>query len=455
MTHAEGVEPERVRALNGRPFRPGRYILYWMDASQRASGNPALEHAIALGNGLRLPVVVAFGLTPRYPEANLRHYAFMVEGLRETAAVLRERGIRFTLRIGEPAAVALNLAAEAAALVVDCGYLRHQRAWRAEVAAKAPCAVFQVEGDAAVPVEVSYGREAWNAAVLRRRILPLLPRFLRPLPEQEPGRSSLGLDVSGEDLGDGEGLLSRLNLDRSIPPVPLPAGTAAARARLSWFLEEGLPRYAEGRNDPSAAVTSGLSPYLHFGQISPGEIARRVGEVGGPGAEAFLEELIVRRELAINFVHYNPRYDSWEGLPAWSRETIARHAGDPRPALYPPDALEHGETDDPIWNAAQMELRRAGTIHGYLRMYWGKHLLLWTADPEKAFRLALYLNNRYALDGRDPASYAGVGWCFGLHDRPFPERPVWGKVRPMSRRGIEAKFDLRAYVARVNSLQEE
>ncbi len=448
------VEPERVRHLNDRPLQGGRYVLYWMQASQRGSGNPALAHAISLADELRLPVVVGFGLTPSYPEATLRPYAFMAQGLQEVARDLEERGIRWVLRVGEPPAVALALAQDAALLVTDRGYLRHGRAWREEVAARAPCPVVEVEGDAVVPVELAYSRGAWSAAVLRRRITPLLPRFVRPLPERAPRRSSRGIDVPGEDPESLPELLARLPIDRSVPPVSLPGGTAAARARLAQFLEQGLPRYAAERNDPGAAATSGLSPYLHFGQISPVEVALRVQGSGGPGAEAFLEELVVRRELALNFVLYNPNYDTFEGLPPWAQATLRRHAADPRPALYSPAELEEGRTEDPIWNAAQTELRLTGAIHGYLRMYWGKQILLWVPQPEEAFRIALHLNNRYALDGRDPSSYAGVGWCFGLHDRPFPERPVWGKVRPMTRRGIEGKFDLGPYLARVQALKE-
>ncbi|MCX7856287.1 MAG: deoxyribodipyrimidine photo-lyase, partial [Anaerolineae bacterium] len=207
-----GVEPERVRPRNDRPLRRGRYILYWMQASQRASGNPALEHAIALANKLRLPVLVGFGLAPSYPEATLRPYAFMAEGLREVAKALEERRIRFVLRVGEPPAVALELAHDAALVVADRGYLRHQRAWRAEVAARAPCPVVEVEGDAVVPVELAYGKEAWSAAVLRRRIQPLLPRFLRPLPERAPEKSALGLEVPGEDPARIVSLLDRLPL---------------------------------------------------------------------------------------------------------------------------------------------------------------------------------------------------------------------------------------------------
>ncbi|MEN3010571.1 MAG: deoxyribodipyrimidine photo-lyase [Candidatus Bipolaricaulaceae bacterium] len=442
------MEAERIRRLNSAPLRTARYVLYWMQTAQRAAENPALEFALALAREHKLPVVVAFGLGLRSPEANLRRYVFLLEGLFQVAAALKDRGIRFSLRTGELSQEFLTLAREAACAVMDGAYLRPQRAWQAEVAQRAPCTVFQVDTEVVVPVELAYPREAVNAAVLRRRIHPLLSRFLRALPEQDPPRSSLPLELPGREETLSLRVLEALPVDRSVPPVELPAGTEAARRRLARFVEEKLTRYHEDRNDPSKDGTSGLSPYLHFGQISPVEVARRVAEVGGPGAEAFLEELVVRRELAFNFVVYNPQYDAFAGLPRWAQETLRRHAQDPRSALYTLEELEEGRTHDPLWNAAQAELRAAGKIHGYLRMYWGKQFLRWTHDPEDAFRWALYLNNKYALDGNDPASYAGVGWCFGLHDRPFPERPLWGKVRPMTGAGLRGKRGPRVYIAR-------
>jgi len=448
MWRQNPIEPERIRPANARPIRSGRFVLYWMQAAQRAEWNPALTLAIALGNERKLPVVVGFGLTPNYPEANLRHYAFMVEGLTEVQRKLAERRILFLVRVGNPAEVALELAQEAAAVVMDSGYLRHQRAWRELVAKNSPCLALEVEGEVVVPVRLAYPKEAWSAQALRRKISPLLERFLRPLPELEPEKSSLGLDLPGQDLRDPLAVLAGLPLDRSVPPVGLPSGTEAARARLLEFLEKKLSRYPEDRNNPGVDGTSGLSPYLHFGQISPVEVAWRAVQVGGPGAQAFLEELIVRRELAVNFVFYNPNYDRFEGLPAWAKETLRQHASDPRPARYTLEELEEARTEDPLWNAAQMELLRTGKIHGYMRMYWGKGFLRGTKDPEEAFRFALHLNNKYALDGRDPSSYAGVGWCFGLHDRPFPERPIFGKVRPMTEAGLRRKFPVETYLAR-------
>lgn len=435
------IEPERIHRLNDRPSARGQYVLYWMQASQRAFWNPALEFAIDLANEHKLPVLVVFGLTPNYPEANLRHYAWMLQGLREAAQALRERDIGFVMRLGNPPDVALSLADRAAVLVTDRGYLRHQRAWRAYLAERASCSVIEIEGDAVVPVETAYPRQAVSAAVLRRRIQPLLPRFLRPLQEQAP-QVRANFDEPSLDLDSLENIFAQLEVDRLVEPVDLPSGTHAARAQLRSFLEKNLARYAELRNDPRHDATSGLSPYLHFGQISPVEIAWEVSRVDHPSAHVFLEELIIRRELAINFVWYNPNYDTWAGLPQWAQQTLQAHAADPRPAIYSLNQLESAQTDDPIWNAAQSALIRTGRMHNYLRMYWGKRLLVWTAHPEEALRMGLYLNNKYALDGRDPNSYAGVGWCFGLHDRPFSERPIFGKVRPMTPEGFTRKYGM-------------
>ncbi len=324
------IEAERVHLRNDRPTRNGQYVLYWMQASQRASWNPALEHAIALGDQLGVPVVACFGLTPDYPEANLRSYTFLLGGLEETARALAERGLQCVTRVGDPPQVALDLARDAAAVVTDCGYLRHQRLWREAVAKGAPCPVVEMESDLVVPVELAYPRQAWSAVVLRRRIQPLVPSFLRPLLDRAPRHSSLQLEVWGEDSQDLSALLAALPIDRSVSPVALVPGTEAARARLARFIEDDLSRYAEARRDPAAAGTFGLSPYLHFGQISPVEVAWQVSQPGGPGADAFLEEFVVRRELAINFVHYNLHYDAYSGLPSWARDTRRRS---------PPDCL--------------------------------------------------------------------------------------------------------------------
>ena len=450
------VEDTRCRRLNERDQRRGRYVLYWMQQSQRASFNPALERAIAVANRAGLPVLVAFGLMDDYPEANLRHYRFMLEGLRDVATTLARRGIGFVVRRGAPGDVAVALAQDAALMVCDRGYLRHQKAWWQDVAARAPCGVIQVEGDVVVPLEAASDKVEAAARTLRPKLHRLWEEYLTPLEDAPVRQSSHDLPIASIDVADIEGVLGGLKLDRSVPPVRrLRGGTSEARRRLWEFVGASLDGYAAGRSEPAAFQCSLLSPYLHFGQISPVEIALAVRDARqGADADrrAYLEELIVRRELAANFVQFEPRYHDYAGLPGWARATLEAHRADPRPHVYTREQLETACTHDRYWNAAMHEMVHTGFMHNYMRMYWGKKILEWTPDPETAFQTTLYFNNRYFLDGRDANSYANVAWIFGAHDRPWPERPVFGKVRAMTATGLERKFDMAAYLRAVDAL---
>ena len=248
-------------------------------------------------------------------------------------------------------------------------------------------------------------------------------------------------------------MIARLNVDSSVTPAPdYTGGTEQAKRRLEEFISRKLDGYDTRRNDPNLDGTSNLSPYLHFGQISPLYIALQVGETSSSGKDAFLEELIVRRELSFNFVYYNHQYDSYECLPPWTRRTLEFHLRDRREYVHSLEEFETAKTHDPYWNAAQREMMLTGKMHGYMRMYWGKKILEWSKSPEEGFRIALHLNNKYELDGRDPNGFAGVAWCFGKHDRAWAERPVFGKVRYMNAAGLKRKFDADAYVQRVERI---
>ncbi|MFO8034070.1 MAG: deoxyribodipyrimidine photo-lyase, partial [Candidatus Bipolaricaulota bacterium] len=401
------IPNERISVLREGTESGGRYVLYWMQASQRTRDNPALEYAVRQADARDLPVLVYFGLTESYPEANLRHYTFLVEGLAEVQQSLAERGIAFGVRHGAPLDGAVTLAADAALLITDRGYLRHQKRWYRHVVSRVRCPVIQVEGDVVVPVETAYPREAYNAAVLRRKITGYIEYFLAPLEEHAPHVPARG--IGDDDAVDLDKLVKGLDIDRTAGPVHgQQGGTANALSTLNRFIDDQLPRYASSRNEPGDDNQSGLSPYLHFGQISPVEIAQRVRATGGEGADSFIEQVVVRRELAMNYVHYNSGYDTLAGLPRWARVTLQAHASDPRDHLYTAEHLEKARTHDPYWNAAQIELLTIGRMHGYMRMYWGKKILEWSTSPEEAMRVALWLNNRYELDGRDPNSYAGV-----------------------------------------------
>ena len=452
------IHGERVQTLNERETRgEGSYVLYWMQRAQRAANNHALEFAIREANQRQLPLLAVFGITQRFPDANARSYAFMLEGLRETKEALAKRGILLEVRLEPPVEAVRDTADAAAVVVVDRGYLRVERRWRERVARRVACPVVQVETDVVVPVETASPKEEYAAYTIRPKIHDHLNSFLRPLEETELERGTLDRVDCGLKLEDIETLLERMRINRSATRVGVfQSGAAEAHRLLDAFIEKKLDRYDEERNDPSQDYLSHMSPYLHFGQISPLEVALRVRHAEGAGQEnrdAYLEELIVRRELSMNFCLYNPEYDSLDGLPDWARKTLHEHAGDERTHVYDMKAFESAATHDPYWNAAQREMLLTGKMHGYMRMYWGKKILEWTPRPETAMRIALALNNRYELDGRDPNGYTGVAWCLGKHDRAWAEREVYGKVRYMSAGGLERKFDIDGYVRKVDDLR--
>jgi len=428
-----------------------------MQQSQRESHNPALEYAIKNANLLHQTVMVLFVLTEQYPEANERHFAFMLQGLREVAVSLSKRGAPFVLRRGDAVQVVPEFARNASMLVCDRGYLRHQRAWRTRIAREVDCPVFQVEGDVVVPVDLVSDHAEYAARTIRPKILRIRDRFLRRLPRTQLKRRSSSAPIGdGLDPLDAEGTLAGLGIDRSVARVHrFKGGTAEARKRLRQFSNRGLVEYALARNDPADPRCSTLSPYLHFGQISPVEVALRVRGTENcslADREAFLEQTVVRRELAINFVLHQRRYDHYSAVPDWARRSLQNHEKDARPYIYPLATLETAETHDPYWNAAMREMLKTGFMHNYMRMYWGKKIMEWSSSPQRAYRTILRLNNKYFIDGRDPSSFASIAWLFGLHDRPWTERNVFGLIRYMNAAGLERKFDIKRYVHWTKSL---
>jgi deoxyribodipyrimidine photo-lyase len=451
--------PERVSVGNDRVLGQGDYVLYWMQSSHRTRWNHALSAAIRTANRQHLPLLVFFALDPAYPEANARSYRFMLEGLADVAADLPSLGTRLIVRTGPPPRLLAACAKHASLVVTDQGYLRPQLAYFREAAALLRCPLVRVESNVIVPVMAASPREEYSAATFRPKVMGASSRFLDPPPEEQvDARREIDPDPGMPDcMPDAnpaliERTLAAIRADESVGRGLFPGGQSAAAARFDVFLSRDLDRYAQERNDPAGNIVSHMSPYLHFGQESPLRLALAAMDRDGPGPEAFLEELIVRRELAVNFVTYNPSYDSPACLPEWAAKTLRAHAGDPRPYRYSAAELEAASTHDPYWNAAQNEMRLTGKMHGYMRMYWGKKCIEWIPDPGEAFSVALALNNRYEIDGRDPNGYAGVAWCFGKHDRPFSERPVFGKVRYMSFDGLVRKFDMERYVAYVERL---
>lgn len=456
----QNIQVERVQQLNDRKVRAGEYVLYWMQQSQRAEYNHALEYAVEQANNADLPVLAVFGLMDGYPEANLRHYAFLLEGLKDVQQRLADRGIKLVVQRGEPAEVALAAGNKASLIVCDRGYLRHQKAWRKKVADKAPCRMLQVESDVVVPLEVVSDKAEYAARTIRPKIRKQLERWITELEHIPPKIKAVTSSVEGLQLDQIDEVLDALKIDRNVKSVnPLfRGGTAEAKKQFKAFLDNRLSHYSENRNQPQTDDVSYMAMYLHFGHISPVYLALQIRDAEACPEEdrdSFLEELIVRRELCCNFVHYTKDYDSFAGLPDWAKKTLNEHRTDRREHTYSLDRLENAETHDEYWNAAMNEMRFTGYMHNYMRMYWGKKVLEWSETPEQAYETTLTLNNKYFLDGRDPTSYGSVAWIFGLHDRPWKERAIFGKVRYMSASGLERKCDIGAYVQKVERLVKE
>lgn len=445
------IDDERVTPLNDHEPGDGDHVLYWMQAAVRTRDNHALEFAVRTANDLGLPLLVGFGLDPDYEDATARTLRFVVEGLRDVAAGLARRDIPFAFRHGPPAEIARELAGEAAAIVTDRNYLRDPRRWRREIAAESTVAMWEVEANVVVPVAVASDTREWAARTIRPKLHREYERFVVRLRTTPLDRSGSGLP-RGFSPDEPADVLRDLGVDQP-GESPLPGGENAAYATLTAFIDGALSGYGSGGEPVRDGGESHLSAYLHYGHISPVEILRRVLEQ--PASESrdeFVEEVLVRRELAHNFVWFEPDYDSFSALPDWARESLRDHGDDERPARYTKRELAEAATDDPYWNAAMVEMRETGLLHNRLRMYWGKRIIEWTNTPEYAYRVALELNNRYLLDGRDPNSFANVGWVFGLHDQAFKEREVFGKVRPMTAGGLERKIDADRYVSHVEEV---
>jgi len=442
-----------VQNLNESDVGDGDYVLYWMQSSQRAEQNHALEYAVQRANEMGQRLLVVFGLTDDYPEANLRHYAFMLEGLKDAQESLEERGIKMVVRRGPPDEVAVEAGKHASLIVTDRGYMRPQKKWRERVSKEAGCLVTQVESDVVVPVELASGKQEHAARTLRPRIGEYLEDFLVALTPTRVEKQSTNMRADGLDLSNIDRVLEGMNLDRSVGALGhlYTGGTSEAKKMFRRFLRNSFDGYVEHRNQPQTDDVSHMSKYLHFGHVSPIWLAleARKAKTKKDNIESFVEELVVRRELSMNFVFYNDDYDSFSNLPGWAKETLGEHKDDEREHLYTTKQLENAQTHDEYWNAAMKEMVHTGYMHNYMRMYWGKKILEWSNTPEHAYRTTLYLNNKYFLDGRDPNSFANVAWVFGQHDRSWTEREVFGKVRFMSAGGLARKTKPDQYVEKV------
>ncbi len=457
---------DRVHKLNDAPFRAkADYVLYWSQMNRRASSNHALDYAIALGNELKLPVLFYEGLGCTYPYANDRLHAFILQGVPDTAKAVRKRGVGYVFyprkRRADRNDIVYELTARAAALVTDDYPTFVAASHNARVPEKLDLAYFAVDSSCIVPMN-RFTKHEYAAYTIRPKIKKMLPDYLEAAPETRPAcrwhepAPRFHVELTPESV---EGLVASCEVDHSVAPSrDFIGGNAAANAHLEQFLQYNLIRYAKGRNEPSEKATSNLSPYLHFGHISSLEVAMRTMAYAKEhklGADEFLEELIVRRELAFNFARFGTQPQGFADLPDWARKTMDKHASDKRDPAFTDEQMERAQTYDPLWNATQRELLIRGKIHGYYRMYWGKKIIEWSRTYQGALDLMNRLHDRYSLDGRDPNTYTNTLWCFGLHDRPWFERPIFGVLRYMSFEGMKRKTDINAYIEEIAGLRPE
>jgi deoxyribodipyrimidine photo-lyase len=431
------------------PDPEGNCVIYWMQRAQRGFDNPALDVAVAAGNELGKPVVVFLAPVPFYPSANLRHYRFLAEGIPDIAEAVEKRNIGFVLRrFPEFSLLRFCDEVKPALVVGDENPMREPDAWRRQAARKLRVPLWTVDADVIVPSKL-LEKAQYAAHIIRPRLQARQSRFL-VAPENPAARVPWKKPRGLSSLAPHFDFTQDWQLDRSVSPVSQwRGGSKEALRLLGDFIQHKLPGYSSGRNKPEINQTSRLSPYLHFGHIGPVTAVLAVQKCDAPEAdkEAFLNQIITWRELSINLVRFNPDYDNFECGEPWAHRTLARHAKDPRPVVYTAEQLENAETHDPLWNAAQMEMVNTGWMHNYVRMYWAKKILEWSPSPVAAYRVAVGLNDKYELDGRDPNGYAGIAWSIvGKFDRPWFERPIFGQIRYMSGASTGKKFNSTKYI---------
>ena len=454
---------ERVQLLNEKPINESaNYVLYWMQMYKRAHDNHALNFAIEKANELDLPLVVYEGLKYYYPWASDRLHTFILEGVEEKRTAFDKLGATYCFYLqkdeNSPKQTVKTIANDAALVVTDdfpCFIIpKHNKV----ISEKAEVAVYAVDSNGIIPMS-RFEKEEYAAYTIRPKINRILDDYLVPFKKVKLRNRNTTIEIDCPDTEvtaeNISSLVSECQIDHSVPASDVyRGGTKSGRARLKKFVKDILPDYDVTRNKPELDGSSRLSSYLHFGFLSALEVALAVKDSSAPNdsKEAYLEELIVRRELSYNFTRFNENYDSLKALPNWVQETMRDHVNDERTYLYSLEQLENSETHDELWNAAQREIVKTGEMHNYVRMLWGKNVIAWTKDYEEAFTVLEHLNNKYCLDGRNPNSYAGILWCFGKHDRPWMERPVFGKMRYMTSNSTGKKFNSKKYIEWTNSL---
>jgi len=440
---------KRARQLNNLKIKSGS-VVYWLSRDQRVRDNWALLAAQELALANREKLIVVFTLSSQFIGASYRQYSFMLDGLAELDQALAAKNILFIIIPGDPVESVCKFIKEekVGALITDFSPLKISRAWKNKVASKLDCAFFEVDAHNIVPAWLASPKQEFGAYTIRPKINKLLADFLTDFPSLKKHPYSVNLKRNN----DYQKLIKNLDIDYSVDKVDsFKSGEKAANKAMNSFLNKRLPGYNLNRNNPLIDAQSNLSPYLHFGQLSAQRLALNVRKTVAPllDREAFLEELIIRRELADNFCLYNQNYDETEGFPDWAKKSIKKHANDKRAHIYSRHKLETAQTHDDLWNSAQKEMIKIGKMHGYMRMYWAKKILEWTPNVRVAMKEAIYLNDKYELDGRDPNGYAGIAWSIGgVHDRAWFERPIFGQIRYMNENGCRRKFKIDDYIKR-------
>lgn len=446
------INIKRVRTLKqGRPVIGP--VLYWMSRDQRIYDNWALAYAIESAENTDQPVMVVFNLVNNFPGASWRQYDFLIKGLKKVESGLSALNIHFIILIGDAVKTIPQFIRghNISRMIVDFDPLKIKRAWLSGVLEQISITVDEVDAHNIVPCWIASDKEEFSARTFRTKISRLLPEFL----DNYPPLVSQHVKFIKQRI-NWEAIAIALKTDRTVRPVEwLTPGAKGAMTVLGRFIEKKINSYKEKRNDPNTDMTSGLSPYLHFGHISAQRIAMEVIKniQRNENTDTFLEELIIRRELSDNFCYYNPLYDSIATFKPWAMKTLDEHRADEREYIYTAEQFEQALTHESLWNAAQRQMVHTGRMHGYLRMYWAKKILEWSASPEEALSIALKLNDKYQLDGRDPNGYAGCAWSIGgVHDHAWSEHNIFGKIRYMNRAGCERKFDVNRYIQRIDQI---
>jgi deoxyribodipyrimidine photo-lyase len=442
------VDSRRIMLLQDGNKTQGP-VIYWMSRDQRVHDNWALlfTQGIAKQNDSELAVI--FNLVPDFLEASIRQYGFMLKGLEEIEKELAKHNIPFFLLQGKPQDTISNFIEEhnVSIIISDFDPLRIKRIWKRDLAKKINIPFYEVDSHNIVPCKYVSQKLEFGAYTIRPKIHKALIEFLEEFPK--PIKMNKPEIMIPEKI-DWKKFEKKLKIDFSVKEVDwIIPGENEAKKTLQRYIHFKLDHYDEGRNNPIMDVQSNLSPYLHFGQISAQRVALEIQKLKNhsKSTEAFLEELIVRRELSDNYCYYNTKYDSFDGFPEWAKRTLNEHKKDKREFIYSLKQFENAETHEDLWNASQRQLLKTGKLHGYMRMYWAKKILEWSISPEEAYKIAIYLNDKYELDGRDPNGYVGCAWAIGgVHDRAWAERKIFGKIRYMNYNGCRRKFDVESYI---------